>query len=126
LVAGECALTRDLIKEAQIKDPVCKMYKTRDKFWLDDDQLLYYEEEKGYPLVVIPKALVQTVLRCYHELPFTAHQGITKTIAAIRPKYWWESLSRDVREYINACEACAKRKTGNRIIAPLGDSLEAN
>jgi transposase InsO family protein len=35
-------------------------------------------------------------------------------------------LSKDVRDYINACEACAKRRTGNRIVAPLGDSLEAN
>jgi hypothetical protein len=65
-------------------------------------------------------------LRGYHELPFTAHQGIAKTIATIRRKYWWESLNKDVREYINACEACAKRKTGNKVIAPLGDSLEAN
>jgi hypothetical protein len=31
-----------------------------------------------------------------------------------------------VREYVKAWEACAKRKTGNREIAPLGDSLEAN
>jgi hypothetical protein len=126
LVAGEYALTRELIKEAQDKDPLCEAYKTREKFWVDDDQLLYYEEQEGSSLIVIPKELVETALKCYHELPFTAHQGIARTVAAIRKKYWWESLNKDVREYINACEACAKRKTGNRIVAPLGDSLEAN
>jgi hypothetical protein len=125
LVAGECALTRDKIREAQSKDPSCAVYKTRENFWVDDEQLLYYENKKGCPLVVIPKALVEAVLRGYHELPFTAHQGIMRTIAAIRRKYWSESLDRDVRECISACEACAKRKIGNRVTAPLGDSLEA-
>jgi hypothetical protein len=65
------------------------------------------------------------VLKCYHELPFTANQDIARTTAAIRRKFWWESLSRDVTEYINACEARAKRKTGNKIVAPLGESLDA-
>jgi hypothetical protein len=32
---------------------------------------------------------------------------------------------RNVKEYIKACDACAKRKTGHRIHAPLGDALEA-
>jgi cytochrome c1 len=125
LVAGDYALTRDRIREAQSKDPSCEVYKTCEQFWLDDGQLLYYENQKGCPLVVIPKVLVEIVLRGYHELLFTAHQGIMRTIAAIRQKYWWESLDRDVREYINACEACAKRKIGNRVTALLGDSLEA-
>jgi transposase InsO family protein len=82
-------------------------------------------KRKNQSCVVIPKTLVKAVLKCYHELPFTAHQGIVRTMAAIKRKYWWKSLSRDVTEYINECEACAKRKTGNRVIAPLGESLEA-
>ena len=48
-----------------------------------------------------------------------------RTIAAIKRKYWWESVNRDVTDYINACEACAKRKTGTKITAPLGESLDA-
>jgi hypothetical protein len=87
---------------------------------------LYYENEKGCPLVVIPKVLVEAVLRGYHELPCTAPHSIRRTITAIRRKYWWESLNKDVREYINACEACATRKPGNRNFAPLGDSLKAD
>jgi hypothetical protein len=88
--------------------------------------LFYYEGKEGCPLVVIPKALVEVVLKESHELPFTTHQGIARTIAAIRWKYWWESLNKDVREYINACEACATRKPGNRMFALLRDPLEVN
>jgi hypothetical protein len=125
LVVGDYSLTKEEIKEAQERDSLCEKYKTYEKFWLDEDQVLYYKGTEGCSLIVIPDALVETVLRCYHELPFTAHQGIARTIAAIRRKYWWESLTRDVREYINACEACAKRKKGNKIVAPLGESLGA-
>jgi hypothetical protein len=69
--------------------------------------------------------LVPVVLRNYHELPFTAHQGIGRTIEFIKRNCWWETLATDVKEYIKRCDACAKRKTGNRVTAPLGDQLEA-
>jgi hypothetical protein len=44
----------------------------------------------------------------------------------IGSKYWWETLRRDVKECVKACDACAKIKTGPRIRAPLGEALEAN
>jgi transposase InsO family protein len=125
-VTGEYVLTREVMKAEQDQDPMCQIYKAREEFWVDETELLYHKEEGNHLCVVVPKSLVATVLKCYHELPFTAHQGIARTIAAIKRKYWREALSKDVREYINACEACAERKTGKRATAPLGDSLEAN
>jgi hypothetical protein len=65
------------------------------------------------------------VLTNYHELPFTAHQGVSRTVAFISKKYWWETLRGDVSAFIKQCEACAKRKTGRRAISPLGEALEA-
>jgi hypothetical protein len=119
VVIGDYSLTKEKIKEAQEKDLLCEEYRMREKYCSDEDHVLYYEGQEGCPHIVISRALVETVLKCYHELPFTAHQGIAMTIAAIKRKYWWESLSKDVAEYINACEACAKRKTGNKIVSPL-------
>lgn len=43
----------------------------------------------------------------------------------IKRKYWWETLVSDVREYNRKCDACAKRKTGHKVAALLGDQLEA-
>jgi hypothetical protein len=34
-------------------------------------------------------------------------------------------MRNDVLEFIRGCEACAKRKTGHRIKAPLGEALVA-
>ena len=76
-------------------------------------------------VLVIPTSLVPVVLKSYHELPFTAHQAVGRTVEFIKRKYWWETVAGDVREYIRKCDACARRKTGNRINAPLGDQLEA-
>jgi hypothetical protein len=89
VVIGDYSLTKEKIKEAQEKD-LCEEYKTCEKYWLNEDHILYYEGQEGCRLIVIPRALVETVLKRYHELPFTAHQGIARTIAAIKRKFWWE------------------------------------
>jgi hypothetical protein len=47
LVTEEYAMSKDKIKEEQDRDPECQMYKLNEKFWLDEDQLLYYEEKKS-------------------------------------------------------------------------------
>jgi hypothetical protein len=91
LVTGDCSLTREIIKKAQDKNPLCETYKTCEKFRLDGDQLLYHEIKEGCSFIVIPEAQVGTVL------PFAAHQGIARPTAAIKRKYWWEFLSDDVK-----------------------------
>ena len=45
---------------------------------------------------------------------------MSRTVQFINRKYWWDTLRKDVSEFIKRCEACAKRKTGHRITAPLG------
>jgi len=84
-----------------------------------------YQESKESPCIVIPTTLIHRVLTCYHELPFTAHQGV-RTVKTVSSKYWWETLRNDVSDFIKGCEACAKRKTGRRVTAPLGEALEAH
>jgi len=65
------------------------------------------------------------VLKHYHDSLFTAHQGVGRTTEFIKRKYWWESLNKDVREYIKTCDACLRRKTRKVGHAPIGDALEA-
>jgi hypothetical protein len=50
---------------------------------------------------------------------------VSRTVEFISKKYWWETLRSDVSAYIKKCDACAKRKTGYRVVAPLGDTLMA-
>jgi len=119
-------LSREVIEDEQEKDELCLQYKGYENFWTDEDGILYRQCCREQPRVVIPASLIYTVLTCYHELPFTAHQGVSRTVEFISKKYLWEMLRNDVSEYIKRCDACAKRKTGHRVVAPLGDALVAH
>jgi hypothetical protein len=69
MVTGDYSLTREKIKEAQENDSLCERYQPYEKFWLDEDQ-----ERKGRVSTYRnSRTLVGTVLKCYHELPFTAN-----------------------------------------------------
>jgi hypothetical protein len=118
-------LSKEVIREEQEKDEVCSGYRQCENFWVDEDGVLYREDPGEQPRAVIPATLVQTLLTNYHELPFTAHQGVTRTVEFIIRKYWWETLRRDVSGFIKGCVACAQRKTGHRMTAPLGEDLDA-
>jgi len=118
-------LSRDVIREEQQKDEICIKYKQYENFWIDEDGMMYYQKPKEQPRIVIPTTLVSTVLTYYHELPFTAHQGVSRTLSFISRKYWWETMRNDVTRFIKVCDDCARRKTGYRVKAPLGDVLVA-
>ena len=80
-------LSREVIIERQRTDELCQEYQECADFFKDEEDILYYQELKGQPRIVIPKTLIQTVLTLYHELPFTAHQGVHRTSDFIKKKY---------------------------------------
>jgi hypothetical protein len=90
VVEGKLALSKEIIREEQAKDALCEKYKLEDNFWVDEENVLYYQEINEQPRIVIPKSLVPTVLGYYHGLPFTAHQGVSRTVEFIGSKYWWK------------------------------------
>jgi len=118
-------LSRDIIREEQQKDGICIKYKQNEIIWSDQDGMLYYQKPKEQPRIVIPTTLVSTVLTYCHKIPFTAHQGVRRTLSFISRKYWWETMRNDVTEFINECDDIARRKTGYKVKAPLGDVFVA-
>jgi hypothetical protein len=74
-VTGQYLLTREIVKEEQDQDPMCQAYKTREEFWSDDTQLLYYKEEGDHLWVVIPKSLVKTVLKMLSRVTVYSASG---------------------------------------------------
>jgi hypothetical protein len=89
-------LSKEVIREEEEKDGLCDKYREHETFWLDDDGVLYRQGFKEQPRIVISAALVHTVITSYHDLPFTAHQGVSRTVQFISRKYWWETLRKDV------------------------------
>jgi hypothetical protein len=124
-VEKNLVLSKEVIREEQERDDLYNEYQGYENFWLDDEGVLYHQRPKDQPRVVFPATSVHTVITSYHDLPFTAHKGVSRTVEFISRKYWWETLRSDVSEFIRKCGACAKRKTGHRVTAPLGEALVA-
>ena len=71
--------------------------------------------------VVIPKNLIQKVLKENHDQKYAAHPGIKRTYDMISLKYWWPGMRRFIEEYIKKCDSCQRRKENREFTAPLGE-----
>ena len=100
-----------------------KHYKVNEDRNILKDELLfrkYYGETGGvkYYQILIPKQLVNEVLRCLHG-EFGKHPAITKTIIAYRDKYYYPKMAQLFREWIMSCEKCIKElRINSRLTRP--------
>ena len=60
-----------------------------------------------YYQIVIPKQLVNEVLRSLHG-EFGKHPGITKTIIAYRQKFYYSRMAQLIRKWVISCEKCIR------------------
>lgn len=63
------------------------------------------EDEKF--LICVPKKSVERVIGSIHN---TVHLGVTKTVLAIKQKYFWPTMYKDIRNYIKYCTICQQQK----------------
>lgn len=62
-------------------------------------------------LLVPPKALRKEILHACHDEPSSGHLGFARTLARIRLRYYWPKLAVDVKQYVQTCRDCQRRKT---------------
>jgi hypothetical protein len=85
------------------------------KLFIDNDKILKYRHElpdgRVQVRIMVPKSMILPVLYRYHNDSRTgAHLGRDKMIANITPLFFWNRMTRDVREFVKTCEACQSRK----------------
>lgn len=51
----------------------------------------------------VPTSTCATVLHWIHTFHFSIHPGMRRTICLLRCHFWWDSVQKDVREYVVAC-----------------------
>ena len=56
-------------------------------------------------VTIMPLSVVPIICMLHN---FIGHQETIHTFMAIRRSYWWPKLHKDVVQYINKCEICAK------------------
>ncbi|KAL0378461.1 UNVERIFIED_CONTAM: Transposon Ty3-G Gag-Pol polyprotein [Sesamum radiatum] len=129
----------DQIKEAQTRDPFLLRMLERMKqgkksnFSIRDDGVVVNEKRICVPDV---EGLRRGILQEAHNAPYSMHPGTTKMYQNLRPYYWWQTMKKDVAEFVAKCMTCqqvkaehqapADRLTKSAHFLPirLGDSLD--
>ncbi|CAM4822352.1 unnamed protein product [Rotaria magnacalcarata] len=63
--------------------------------------------------VIIPKTMQNKLLEWAHDHPTTGHGGQQKTLFRLTTTIYWESMRKDVFNYISACQLCQQFKYNN-------------
>ena len=60
----------------------------------------------------MPASLRQAIVELHHSTnSVLGHLGVHKTLGAIRQRWYWPCMRKDVRHWIRSCETCSKVKT---------------
>jgi len=86
----------------------------RDKEWQEKDGLLLKEEKMYVPK---DKALRIEVIRLHHDTPVGGHGGQWKTTELVTRNFWWPRVTREVKRYVEGCDACQRNKNHTEQLA---------
>lgn len=65
--------------------------------------------------VYVPTSVRSRLIKWLHTAKFSAHPGVSRTIALISRHFWWPSSYKDIKEFVLACPVCARNKPSHRL-----------
>uniref|UniRef100_A0A183C354 RNA-directed DNA polymerase n=1 Tax=Globodera pallida TaxID=36090 RepID=A0A183C354_GLOPA len=118
----EPKITREEMRAEQIKDVELKKIRAE----LEDERKTQKEGElrrwnfcdgilcamdRGEWKACVPKSLRCRMMEEFHADAFQgAHLGEKRTKEKIRRNFFWEGMEKDVRKFVQSCDACQRRK----------------
>ncbi|KAL2236228.1 UNVERIFIED_CONTAM: Transposon Tf2-12 polyprotein [Sesamum indicum] len=111
----------DQIKEAQTRDAfLLQMLErirlgTKTNFSIRGDGVIV---NGGRVCVPDTDGLREAILQEAHNSPYAMHPGTTKMYRNLRPYYWWQTMKKDVAEFVAKCMTCQQVKAEHQ--APAG------
>jgi len=79
----------------------------RDKEWREVDGVMYKE---GKVYVPKDKNLRAEIIRLHHDMPVAGHGGQWKTVELVTRNFWWPGVTKEVKRYVEGCDACQRNK----------------
>lgn len=84
-------------------------------------------EEDSLWRIWLPKSLSEKVIRSCHNSDSSCHGGFQKTLSRIRSKYFWPSMVKDVKLFVQNCDICKSIKYPNQTSRPImGNQFPSN
>lgn len=98
-----------------LASPEAKYYwLNKEMFQLVDGVLFRQKMDSKDLELVVPDCLKEQAMAWHHDIPSAAHQGIARTKAKLKEKFFWVRLSRDIESYVLSCSICNKNKKNKR------------
>ncbi|CAF2749573.1 unnamed protein product [Rotaria sp. Silwood2] len=109
----------DILKQQQSDVTVQHIIRNIDKYkkyFVDNGMLM---RQQAYPLSSVPyisdRKLRANIIRIYHDTPANgAHFGRFKTTRKIQERFYWPSITRDIRLHIRSCIPCLQNNHQRR------------
>ena len=98
-----------------LASPAAKKYViNKEQFFLDENGILWNRSKNSTIRLVVPKEYKQELMRLNHDLILIGHQGIARTRARIKSKYYWHKMNEEVKWYVQTCQKCNRFKKATR------------
>ncbi|EFA02759.2 hypothetical protein TcasGA2_TC008492, partial [Tribolium castaneum] len=100
------------IKKAQSEDKDIQSLLVQEGYYQSPNGLCYKERLDGerHDKLLVPKTMQRRILQLYHDSPFMAHGGRTKTTELLKREFYWKGMTEAVRKYCEGCDSCNIRK----------------
>jgi len=82
-----------------------KIWTQRDSLTVVNDVLVRKLDNETHLLV--PDTLRRRLFDSAHAGPLAAHLGPDRTLAQLKPYYYWPGMSKDIKTWCQACDICA-------------------
>ena len=109
------------ISALQREDPVCIALHA----WIVADEFPTWVEVKSMlpelRSLLVPKAGRERLFLSYQASLYGGHLGRTRTLARLADRFYWSGMSDDVKDWLDQCVACIKRKSPVGRHHPLGN-----
>jgi hypothetical protein len=65
--------------------------------------------------LIVPKPRIPEILHQLHNTPTAGHMGVTRTLLAVKQRFFWYQQRQDVEQWVAKCDRCTTGKTsGNQ------------
>ena len=92
------------------KNKVYKLHSGIDSsFYLNTDSILkctLIVNNLEFSTTVVPLGLTNTLIHKFHNC--RGHQGCARTLNALKRRFWWKGMGRDIKYHIRNCIICSK------------------
>ena len=98
--------------------PAAKNYWiNKDMFGKDNNGIVVktlFIDKSPIKVWIVPKTLRKEVMKCYHDLPSSGHQGVDRTLGRLKTQCYWYGIANEVKSYIFSCKECSTKKKTTR------------